>query len=45
MERLSISERYLRRLTADYPDYENNPEAWYHLWLLYSRQGRAVEAA
>ena len=45
MERLSISERYLRRLTADYPDYENNPEAWYHLWLLYSRQGRVAEAA
>ena len=45
MERLNISERYLRRLTADYPDYENNPEAWYHLWLLYSRQGRAAEAA
>ena len=45
MERLNISERYLRRLTTDYPDYENNPEAWYHLWLLYSRQGRTTEAA
>ncbi|SHM94508.1 Tetratricopeptide repeat-containing protein [Xylanibacter ruminicola] len=45
MERLNISERYLRRLTTDYPDYENNPEAWYHLWLLYSRQGRTAEAA
>ena len=45
MERLNISERYLRRLTTDYPDYEHNPEAWYHLWLLYSCQGRTVEAA
>ena len=45
MERLNISERYLRRLTADYPDYEHNDEAWYHLWLLYSSQGQANEAA
>jgi len=45
MERLNISERYLRRLTGDYPDYEHNDEAWYHLWLLYSRQGRTTEAA
>ena len=45
MERLNISERYLRRLTGDYPDYEHNDEAWYHLWLLYSRQGRTAEAA
>ena len=45
MARLSISERYLRRLTGDYPDYKHNDEAWYHLWLLYSRQGRTTEAA
>ena len=45
MERLNISERYLRRLTGDYPNYEHNDEAWYHLWLLYSRQGRTTEAA
>ncbi len=45
MERLNISERYLRRLTGYYPDYEHNDEAWYHLWLLYSRQGRTTEAA
>ena len=45
MERLNISERYLRRLTGDYPDYEHNDEAWYHLWRLYSRQGRTAEAA
>ncbi len=45
MERLAISERYLRRLTSDYPDYEHNDEAWYHLWLLYSRQGALSKAA
>ncbi|WP_081832102.1 tetratricopeptide repeat protein [Prevotella sp. P6B1] len=44
MERLAISERYLRRLAADYPDYEHNDEVWYHLWLLYSRQGRTMQA-
>ena len=45
MERLSLSERYLCRLTTDYPDYEHNDEAYYHLWLLYSRQGRTAQAA
>ena len=45
MERLATSERYLRRLTSDYPDYEHNDEAWYHLWLLYSRMGQHSKAA
>ena len=45
MERLPLSERYLRRLTTDYPDYEHNDEAWYHLWLLYSRLGAHTKAA
>ena len=45
MERLAISERYLRRLTNDYPDYEHNDEAWYHLWLLYARRGQLSKAA
>ena len=45
MERLPLSERYLRRLTNDYPDYEHNDEAWYHLWLLYSRLGQLSKAA
>ena len=44
MERLAISERYLRRLTNDYPDYEHNDEAWYHLWLLYARLGQLSKA-
>ena len=45
MESLLLSEHYLLRLTNDYPDYEHNDEAWYHLWLLYSRQGRSDKAA
>ena len=45
MERLALSERYLCRLTTDYPDYEHNDEALYHLWLLYSRQGLHEKAA
>ena len=45
MERLPVSERYLRRLTTQYPDYEHNDEAWYHLWLLYSRLGQHARAA
>ena len=45
MDRLALSERYLCRLTTDYPDYEHNDEAWYHLWLLYSRQGLSAKAA
>ena len=44
MERLATSERYLRRLTSDYPDNEHNDEAWYHLWLLYSRLGHKDKA-
>ena len=44
MDNLRLSERWLKRLTTNYPDYEHNDEAWYHLFLLYSRQGRTLEA-
>ena len=40
MDNLKLGERYLRRLTDNYPDYEHCDEAWYHLYLLYARQGR-----
>jgi tetratricopeptide (TPR) repeat protein len=33
------------RLTTTYPDYEHNDEAWYHLYLLYSRLGETTKAA
>lgn len=39
LDNLSLSERTLRRLTGQYPDYDKNDEAWYHLFLLYSRKG------
>ena len=44
LDNLPLSEKALVRLTSQYTDYERNDEAWYHLWLLYSRQGRTVEA-
>lgn len=40
LDNLVLSEKSLRRLTDDYTDYEHTDEAFYHLFLLYSRQGR-----
>ena len=37
---LKLSERHLLRLTGKFPDFPQNDEAWYHLFLLYSLQGR-----
>ena len=39
LDNLKLSEKALRRLTTQYQDYEKNDEAWYHLFLLYSRMG------
>mgnify|MGYP002523745361 FL=1 len=39
LDNLSLSERHLRRLTDNYDNYEHMDEAWYHLYLLYSRWG------
>ena len=44
LDNLRLSEKALGRLTSQYADYEHNDEAWYHLFLLYSRQGRTAEA-
>ena len=44
MDCLRLSEQYLRRLTSDYPGYEHADEAWYHLYLLYLRQGNHLQA-
>ena len=41
---LRFSEKQLLRLTTQFPAYEHNDEAWYHLFLLYSRQGRRDKA-
>lgn len=45
MDNLRLSERHLTRLVNSYSDYERNDEALYHLFLLYSRQGRHDRAA
>ena len=44
LDNLRKSEQYLSRLTRDFTDYARNDEALYHLWLLYSRQGRTAMA-
>ena len=41
---LPLSEKQLVRLTADYSDFPQMDEAWYHLFLLYSLQGRTGKA-
>ena len=40
LDNLKLSEKQLLRLTKDYPSYEQLDDAWYHLFLLYSRLGR-----
>lgn len=44
LDNLTLSKKALMRLTSQYVDYEKNDEAWYHLFLLYSRQGEKEEA-
>ena len=44
LDNLRLSEKYLVRLTQDYPDFPQLDEAWYHLFLLYSRQGKTLQA-
>ena len=44
MDNLRLCEKHLGRLTKDYPDYEHLDEAWYHLYLLYLRQGDNLKA-
>jgi len=44
LDNLKLSEKALTRLTTQYADYEKNDEAWYHLFLLYSRLGDTAKA-
>ena len=44
LDNLPLSEKYLARLTQDYPDFPHLDEVWYHLFLLYSRQGKTLLA-
>ena len=44
LDNLALSEKSLRRLVDQYPDYEHQDEAYYHLFLLYSRKKDQNEA-
>lgn len=44
LDNLALAERMLRRLTDHYPQYGRTDEAFYHLFLLYSRMGKPQEA-
>ncbi len=44
LENLPLAEKQLTRLYTQYPDYEQMDLAWYHLFLLYSRQGNSEQA-
>lgn len=45
LDNMPLAQKQLTRLTADYPDWEHNDDAWYHLYLLYSRLGKTDLAA
>lgn len=44
LNNLTLSEKNLRRLSDNYKDYENMDEAYYHLFLLYSRRHEKSQA-
>ena len=44
LNNLGLCEKHLLRLTNNFEDYPQLDEAWYHLFLLYSLQGRHEQA-
>lgn len=44
LEKLELSEKQFNRLLTQYPQYEHMDNAYYHLFLLYSRLGQPVTA-
>lgn len=44
MDNLRLSERNLRRVADQYPDYEQMDDVYYHLFLLYNRMGQPDRA-
>lgn len=44
LDNLNLSEKELKRLVSDFPEFERNDELYYHLFLLYSRKGDFAEA-
>ena len=39
LNNLPLSEKQLKRLTSQYPDFEKMADAYYHIYLLYMRKG------
>ena len=44
LDNLNLSEKALTRLVMQYPEYEHKDNAFYHLFLLYSRKGQSAKA-
>lgn len=44
LDNLKLSEKYLRRLVDQYPGSEHLDDAYYHLYLLYSRKNKQAVA-
>ncbi len=44
LDNLAQSEKALTRLISQYSDYEHKDDAFYHLFLLYSRKGQQAKA-
>ena len=44
LDNLPLSEKHLRRVTDQYPEYEHMDDVYYHLFLLYSRLGDTYTA-
>ena len=44
LDNLPLSEKALRRLTDNYPDFDKMADAYYHLFLLYSRKNQPAVA-
>jgi len=44
LDQLHLSEKALRRLTDNYPQFDKMPQVYYHLFLLYMRKGDKTTA-
>ena len=44
LENFPLAEKTMRRLLSDFPDHEGLDDVYYHLFLLYGRQGKDDEA-
>jgi len=44
LDNLKLAKKNLNRLTTQYPDYPDMDKAWYHLYLIYAREGDQASA-